>query len=177
MRYPHLLLAAAFLLHACTKERDVQTVQYGNDSIDIRINEYSAASPQAQNEFGMEADWIELYNAGADTFRVAKERWFITDNINHKGNYALPAVVVPPGRFLVIWCDDSDTVAAAIHTNFKLSTGGEDIGVFMLSGLDTVPLDIRQFGAQLPGKSEGRKPDGSSSWTFFNTPTPGGSNQ
>ena len=168
-----LLCMSVVLLYSCTKDRTLQPVNFGNDSVNLKINEYAAASPTLANEFGVLSDWVEIYNAGDDTFKAEKHKTFITDNISDKGQYALPAFKIAPKGYLLIFCDGSDTVANEIHTNFKLSSGGEDLDLFALSGTDTVALDIRSFGLQEAGKSEGRSPDGSNNWQVFDIPTPG----
>lgn len=171
------LLTLACACIACTKERDVKPARYGNDSVNVKINEFSAAAPQDTNEFQQPADWIELYNAGNDTFKADKHKWFITDLLTHKGECALPATVIPPHGFYVVWCDSKDTVANDVHTNFKLSATGESIGLFALSGSDTMPLDLHTFEIQAGGKSEGRYPDGGDGWKTFDHPTRGHSNE
>ncbi|MBE0655263.1 MAG: CotH kinase family protein, partial [Bacteroidales bacterium] len=60
-----------------------------------------------------------------------------------------------------------------LHTNFKLDTDGESLLLLDPGGniADTIP--VRSLQADI---SHGRKPDGSSSWYYFATPTPGTSN-
>ena len=57
--------------------------------------------------------------------------------------------------------------------NFKLSGGGEEIGLFLADGTE---VDSVIFGAQSTDISQGRMPDGGESWIFFSTPTPGATN-
>ena len=65
-----------------------------------------------------------------------------------------------------------------MHTDgFKLSADGEDIGLILISGTDTLFVDSLSFGAQAEDISYGRYPDGSANWESFNTPSPGSANQ
>ncbi|MCK4445443.1 MAG: CotH kinase family protein, partial [Candidatus Marinimicrobia bacterium] len=60
-----------------------------------------------------------------------------------------------------------------LHTNFKLSSSGEQLALFNPEG---VLIDSLSFD-QLPvDYSYGRKPDGETDWYIFNQPTPGASN-
>ncbi|MFA4838722.1 MAG: CotH kinase family protein [Candidatus Neomarinimicrobiota bacterium] len=60
-----------------------------------------------------------------------------------------------------------------LHTNFKLSSSGEQIVIFDFRG---VLVDSITFGAIPVDYSFGRKPDGGNQWLFFDDPTPGGPN-
>ena len=62
----------------------------------------------------------------------------------------------------------------ALHANFKLSAGGEMVGLFTADGTE---VDSLTFAAQTTDVSFGRSPDGSETLVTFNTPTPGSSNQ
>jgi len=68
---------------------------------------------------------------------------------------------------------DINFVPEGLHTNFKISSGGEHIVLSNSAGqqLDSV------YTAQIPADvSLGRKPDGNASWVLFKDPTPGSSN-
>ena len=60
-----------------------------------------------------------------------------------------------------------------IHTNFKLSAGGEFIALVEADGISII--DSLSFGPQTTDISFGRLPDGASNWIFM-TPTPGTTN-
>lgn len=63
--------------------------------------------------------------------------------------------------------------AYQFHTNFSLARGGED--VFLFSPAQQL-LDEIHIEQEWPGHSNGRWPDGDNSVFFFETPTPGASN-
>jgi hypothetical protein len=180
-----LLLSATFVFVACVKDRTINKVEPDpTDNLgaikakDIVVNEFVAKGSKNANEFGSNADWIELYNNTNRTIVMEAEKWFITDaSTTNQKKYKLPEITLAPGEFIVIWCDGMNTVATQIHTNFNLSAAGEDIGLYY--DVDGVLLEVDQktYGAQTnDGYSLGRQPDGSENWIEFANPTPGSSN-
>jgi hypothetical protein len=180
---------------SCTKDRDFPVIINPNDTIagpgskdsivegTLRVNEFLARGGSFYNELVLPgnpnggSDWIELFNTTNDTIVFEKNKWFITDTIGNNKKYQLPELTMLPRSFLVVWADGLDTVINQIHTNFNLSKDGEDIGLFYQSDSTLIKVDSYSFGTQQSGVSEGRLPDGGSTWTFFNTPTPGQPNQ
>jgi len=141
------------------------------------INEFMAANGNSvldpQNEY---EDWIELYNYGTEA--VDAGGLYVTDNLAMPAKWRIPAdapasTTVPAGGYLLIWAD-GDTADTGLHTNFKLTAGGEQIGLF--AGDGTTELDSVVFGAQTTNISYGRYPDGDSTWRFFGQPSPGAQN-
>jgi len=141
---------------------------------DLVINEFLASnsSVNADPDFGDYADWIELYNRGVETINLGA--FFVTDNLADSAKWSFPdGVVLAPGEFLILWADSKDTVLAAYHSNFKLSSRGEEIAVFDSTG---ILLDSVVFQDQTQNFSFGRQPDGGADWYSFDVPTPGASN-
>ncbi|MDF1810401.1 MAG: CotH kinase family protein [Phycisphaerales bacterium] len=119
-------------------------------------------------------DWIELHNTSDST--VDLSGYFLTDDLSDTTQFEIPnGVSIEAGGFLIFWADN-DPEQGPTHTNFKLGSGGEEIGLFAPTNLDNGVADSYVFGAQESDISEGRSCDGDSSWTFFNAPTPGTSN-
>ena len=77
---------------------------------------------------------------------------------------------------MLIWCD-RDIGQGPLHTNFRLDQDGEEIGLLDSDANGNVPLDIVVFGLQRQDISYGRHPDGSETWSYFDLPTPGTSNE
>lgn len=120
-------------------------------------------------DYGVSADWVELFNAGSSA--VDLSNYTITDNLGLPSMYILPqGTIISVGGYLLLWCDDN---ATGLHTSFKLSADGEQIGLF--SPLGEV-VDTISFGTQLMDISFGRMPEDPDTWVFFNTPTPGSAN-
>jgi hypothetical protein len=143
-----------------------------NDSWSIPGEDPSATFP----------DWIEIYNTG-DT-DIDMGGWFATDDLADPAKYQLPAdnAVVPAHGYLILMCDG---LGEGLHTNFKLSGGGEAIGISKDGLTLTEGYEYCDTGCDLqnPGtdNSTGRDGDGNASWRVFEKgsdrqPTPGESN-
>jgi hypothetical protein len=143
----------------------------------LYINEFMAANATAYEDPGSPGDfddWVEIYNAGPSTIDMGG--MFLTDDLTDPTKWQVPAgVSVPSGGYLILWADE-DGSQGVTHMNFKLSAGGEQIGLFDRGTAGTMPIDTLSFGAQATDVSMGRLPDGASAWEFFARCTPGGSN-
>jgi hypothetical protein len=73
-----------------------------------------------------------------------------------------------------VFTADEEVFKGPDHVGFKLSAGGESIGLF---GPDGILLDAVVFGPQTRGLSEGSLPDGGAHIARFSIPTPGAPNQ
>ena len=97
----------------------------------------------------------------------------MTDDLTAPDTWTLPTgTTVPAGGFLVVWADDN-TGGTALHASFKLSGGGEQIGLFKANG---AVADTLTYGDQETDISYGRAPDGSAAWGSLETATPGAAN-
>ena len=140
----------------------------------VVINELLASNEAtlADPDFGDFGDWIELYNASGETVDLSGAS--LTDDFDEPDKWVLPdGVTLAPGAFLLVWADDEDTAQTALHTNFKLSGGGEQVGLYDASG---AVLDSLSYGEQTTDISYGRYPDGSDAFALFAVPTPGAAN-
>ncbi len=140
----------------------------------VVINEFLASnsSVNIDPDFNSYSDWIELYNPTNAT--VDLSNWFLTDDFTNPSKWQIPnGLSISPLGFLGFWADGKDTIQQNLHTNFKLSSSGEQIGLF---NSDTVLVDSISFGNQTTDISFGRKPDGSQDWFLFDSPTPGAAN-
>jgi hypothetical protein len=141
----------------------------------LKINEFMASNvatiADEANEYD---DWFEIFNPGATAVDVGG--YYVTDNATAITKYKFPSgnpiTIIPAGGHLLVWADDS-VEQGALHTNFKLSKGGEFIGLLTP---DSVYIDSLSFGAQSDDKSYGRTDDGSLLWKVFDIPTPGSPN-
>jgi len=147
----------------------------GSNSNGIKINEFMADNANTiKDAAGENDDWVELYNPTSEP--VVLTGMYMTDKKDNptKWRFTTPNLVINPGEHLLIWCDENhNDNQPGIHTNFKLSKGGEFIGI--VSGDGSTWLDSLTFGSQTTDISYGRAPDGGSVWGFM-TPTPGASN-
>ncbi len=114
------------------------------------------------------ADWIELHNP-ADT-PVSLIGYTLTDDPADPAKWSLPASTLAPGAFLLVWASGADQVTPeGWHTSFRLSRGGEYVGLF---GPDGQVVDEVAFGPQLANVSLGRLSTVSDQWVAFPIPTP-----
>ncbi len=144
----------------------------------LYINEFMAINSSViVDEYGEYDDWIEIYNPG--TSPVDLGGYYLTDNLSNPvkspiADTAASETTVPAGGFLLFWADDQASQGVR-HMAFKLSGGGEDVGLFGPDGF--TPIDTYTFGSQLPDTSMGRQTDGAATWvTFEGNPTPDASN-
>jgi len=117
-------------------------------------------------------DWFELYNFGAAPVNLSG--FFLTDNLNNPKMWRIPdGTIVAPHDFLFCWADGDLTgtnlVGNALHTNFKLSRNGGEIGLFSPDGLR---VDGLAFDFQYSDVSQGRYADGNTTSPFYFMPTP-----
>jgi len=139
----------------------------------IIINEFLASNQNViADQDSAFSDWIEFYNSGEDTIDLAD--FSLSDDPTNSTKWIFPTILIKPKKFLLVWASGKDrTDSTALHTNFKLNAGGEFIGLYNSIGK---AVDSLSFGPQTSNVSFGRSPDGSLSWQFFKSPTPGGSN-
>jgi hypothetical protein len=128
---------------------------------DVLINEILASNSQfGYDSNGESDDWIELYNTR--NIGVDLSGLYLTDIGTNLGKWAFPiGTAIPANGRIIVWCDN-DTEQAGLHTNFKLSSLGDNI---ILS--DGVSIyDQITIGAQTQNVSYSRCPDGSTSFDY-----------
>ena len=72
---------------------------------------------------GDSPDWIELYNAGEASLDLTN--YWLSDDFDNPDKWLFPATTIDSHHYLIIFA--SGTAIDPIHTNFKLSAGGEDL--------------------------------------------------
>ena len=164
----HALVVLGLLLVGLTSGTPVAQAA----SPDVLITEVQAANTRtALDDQGSYSDWIELHNPTDTPIPLAG--YTLTDDPDEPTKWALPAATLSPGDFLVIWASGIDQVApGGWHMSFRLSRGGEYVGLFDPGGQ---VVDEVTFGAQVADVSLGRLA-GSDRWVVFPTPTPGAAN-
>ena len=144
---------------------------------ELLINEFLASNDTCYaDEFGEFDDWVEIYNAGSEPIDMGG--MYFTDDLSDPAAWQIPTsdpelTTIEPLGFLLFWFD-KDPEQGILHINLKLSAGGEQIGLFESDG--TTVIDSITFGEQTTDVSMGRYLDGDDMWTFFETPTPGETN-
>ena len=143
----------------------------------LYINEFMAqndttiADPDGSGGY---PDWIEIYNAGSSSVDLGG--MYLTDDLQNPTQWRIPdGVTIPAGGYLLFWADN-DEDQGDTHTNFKLDSAGEEIGLFNTAENGYATIDTMIFGEQASDVSFGRSPDGAETWQSFSEPTPGAAN-
>jgi hypothetical protein len=103
----------------------------------LLITELVADNEQGlRDEDGDRRDWIELYNAGSSA--AALEGWHLTDAADTPGKWTFPDVVLGPHRYLTVFASGKDRADpfGPLHTNFRLQSAGEYVGLFAPDAAD-----------------------------------------
>ena len=121
----------------------------------VVINEFMAANDlTCEDEDGDSSDWIELYNAGDTSENLLG--FYLSDDTGALYKWALPEVILPPHGFLLVFCSGKDRSdpGQELHTNFKISSEGEEISLSTIDGviqvLPSVSLTSDQSYAAYP---------------------------
>ncbi len=171
-----LSLSLALNFMACDTDED----EIIDDVLDgtLVINEFLASNDAGYaDENGEFDDWIELYNGSADAIDIGG--YYISDDTEEPLAWQIPsddsdATTIPSGGYLILWADKEADQGTLHLGEVKLSSGGESIVLTDPDGITTI--DSYDFLEQVADVSEGRETDGASTWTTFDTPTPGASN-
>ncbi|MFZ0035145.1 MAG: lamin tail domain-containing protein [Sedimentisphaerales bacterium] len=131
------------------------------DPYKIKINEWLA-----NEEVLFDEDFVELYNPC--NLPVDMSELYLTDNpVTQPTKQKLGQLsFAPPNGFAVFIADD---VNAPGHLDFKLSADRGMIGLF---DAERNEIDKVIYGPQTTDISQGRSPDGTDAFAFFELPTP-----
>ena len=132
---------------------------------DVVISEFMAANTTTwYDEDGAASDWIELWNRSA--FAADLNGWHLGDA---GATWTFPAVSVPANGRLVVFASDK-AATYPLHTNFKLSAGGEYLGL-----TDTTNTVVDEFSPTFPAQTNNVAYGLGSNdvYGYLATPTPG----
>jgi hypothetical protein len=120
------------------------------DPAALRVNEWMA------NPAGGD-DWFELFNPNPQPVALGGLR--LSDDLNVRDRFEIhPLSFIGAGaQGYLVFVADGSPGNGPDHVNFRLSAGGESIGLFTADGR---LIDGITFGPQAEGVSEGRLPDG-----------------
>lgn len=93
---------------------------------DVVINEIMASnSSTAYDSNGESDDWIELYNTTNSAIDLSA--MYLSDDPANPAQWQFPlGTAINAHGYLIVWCDNN-TDQTGLHTNFKLSSGGENL--------------------------------------------------
>jgi hypothetical protein len=132
----------------------------------LLINEFSARGGY-EDYNGNDCDWVEIINV--DSTEINLSDYFLSDDIDNLQKWNLPDEVISQLELILICLSGADQKKTYYHANFKLSYG-EDL---VISDINGNLIDSKLVNTDLSRVSEGRSSDGSIDWGYFNTPTPG----
>ncbi len=117
-------------------------------------------------------DFVELFNP--DPLPVALGDLFLTDNPNGAPmRHDIAPLSFVAGGGYAVFTADGNPEQGPDHLSFKLSA---DQGLIGLVAADGSLIDCVIYGPQTTDVSMGRQPNGSSTYGFFPSPTPGAPN-
>lgn len=136
----------------------------------VTISEFMASNNNTiTDEDGDDSDWIELHNDGNSA--VSLNGWYLTDDDSNLTKWQLPNISLPAGGYRLVFASNKDRAPTTgeLHSNFKLSAGGEYLALVQPNGAtiadDYAPEYPQQFTDIAYGGS-----------LYFPTPTPGAAN-
>ena len=143
----------------------------------VVINEFLVSKQDGlSDEDGETSDWIELKNIDQNT--VDLTGWSLTDDKRKPGKWVFPSVSIAAEGYMVVFASGKNRRASKeqLHTNFKLNSEGEFLGLFSpelpRSSIDKISP---RYPEQLNGYSYGLLKTGKR--VYFSEPTPGNQNK
>ncbi|MBO7124811.1 MAG: CotH kinase family protein, partial [Bacteroidales bacterium] len=113
-----------------------------------------------------------MYNTSSSAVDISG--YYLTDNKDKPRKWQVPTgQSIGAGKFLLVYCDGEDVTGQAMHTNFKLSTGGDVLYMYSSSMLLLDSVNIKPIEADY---TYGRLANGTGAWAALSRPTPGASN-
>ncbi|MBQ3940651.1 MAG: CotH kinase family protein [Oscillospiraceae bacterium] len=120
---------------------------------------------------GSSPDWIELYNAGTSACDLSGIG--LSDGDKNRYKFTFPqGASLGAGKYLIIFCDDTDMTSGELHAAFKISASGETVYLTAADGTGLDSVELPELDADV---SYGRTADGGDSLSLLK-PTPGSSN-
>ena len=110
---------------------------------DVYISELMAVNGSTvADENGDFSDWIEVHNPTGED--VDLTGWRLADS---DAEWAFPSMTLPAGERLMVFASDKNRrdPAGELHTNFKLSSGGEYVAL-----LDETGTVVHAFAPKYP---------------------------
>jgi hypothetical protein len=140
----------------------------------VTLNEFLARNDKGITDVdGKTSDWVELYNPGDGPMAMAG--WALTDDVEDPQQWVFPDVSIPAGGYLVVFASGKDRrePAGELHTNFKLSGGGDSLAL-----TDPDGVIVQDLGQPYPFQLDDIS-TGTHIWPgvyYLDPPTPGEAN-
>ncbi|MBM3846420.1 MAG: hypothetical protein FJ405_09060, partial [Verrucomicrobia bacterium] len=138
--WSHLFLS--LLLFACLVPRSARAA-----SPNLLLSEVMLVNTKTiPDEDGEYSDWIEIFNPGSNHIDLLN--WSLTDQRSNLTQWRFPSTNIGPGEFLLVFASGKNRrmPGAFLHTNFRLSSSGEYLGLIMPDGRSIA----HEFAPQVP---------------------------
>lgn len=162
----------ALVLIACDKEPlpGLQALTHGPNG-PLSINE--AAPRGTEGHKDLTGDWIEL-QAGESGIVMDGDEWYVSDDPHDPLRFTLPPMELAPRAYLLLRCDEGGKEDGALHTGFRLSSGGERVTLARKVGDRVVLVDaVELFPIDHGHSTQGRVDGGTGAWVHLEAATPG----
>lgn len=118
---------------------------------DVYISEFMASNEVLLDEDGDDPDWLEVYNAGPDSVNLSS--WYLTDDAAELKKWSFPSHELSAGESVVVFASSKDRAdpGAPLHTNFRLSAGGEYLALSKPLENDAVEV-VSEFAPEFPAQ-------------------------
>ena len=163
----------------CRFTRASRTRRFSTENLESRqllavvVSEFMADNATTlTDEDGDSSDWIEIRNTTSNPVNL--EGWSLTDSPNNTQRWSFPDRTIGPDEYLLVFASGKDrkVVGQPLHTDFRLSAGGEYLALYQPDGTTTSFAYEPEFPAQSADVSYGLSHDLSVEG-FFLLPTPG----
>lgn len=85
------------------------------------------------DEDGASSDWIELFNPASYTIELTG--WTLSDDADEPAKWVFPTgTSLAAGEYLLVFASGKNRTAPPLHTNFKLDSDGEFLGLYKPDG-------------------------------------------
>lgn len=121
-------------------------------TVGVAISEFMASNDTIlTDEDGEFEDWIELHNTTAAP--VSLNGWFLTDSATNLTKWQFPDVTISADGYMVVFASNKNrrVPGANLHTDFRLSAGGEYLA---LVGPDGVTIEHEYAPAFPPQQTD-----------------------
>ena len=155
----------------CMMRQKVNSKQQSGSS-GLMINEVCSTNKKSiKASDGSSPDWIELYNAGDTVCDLSGIG--VSDGDKNRFKFTFPqGATLGAGKYIIIFCDDTDVTSGELHAAFKISASGETIYLTSPDGTELDKLEIPEMDTDV---TYGRTSDGSADLALLK-PSPGASN-
>ena len=139
----------------------------------IVINEFMAINETTIADMdGEYSDWIEFYNSTEEAINLSG--YTLSDDPEILDKWTFPDVSIPADDYLLIFASSKNiTEGEELHTNFKISSDGEEL---FLVNPDGLILDYTKPFILYPDETYGCLPDGAPTVVRHSIPSPNGTN-